>query len=311
MRTRWVLCCALALSLAATGCSDDDDAANNGVANNGNNGVNNGNNGVNNGVNNGNNGNNGVERPPCATIEPLEQAEATYDAYLLPPLEEVVPNLSYVAATVIRDGNDVTVLVDDDEGIPATFDTTVGFEHCVINPDASFIKLCFFTAAGEPAAPGALGAVFRPFGNALFAVVAHRRDVVRPCTAAGHYELADRTLEEVVGDADFNAQVADELLNYLGVFLIAGTTTVVFGEEPRQVVVEHNDATGAFSGTFEDELRFEDEGPLYDMSVSFDGVLTLAEDGAASLALTAQVTVSGGDLDAETSFTAQLSGDRL
>ena len=318
MARTWVWCCALALLLAVAGCSDDDAAENNGVANNGNNGVNNGaNNGVNNGANNGenngeNNGaNNGVERPPCETIESIEQAEATYDAYLLPPLEEVVPSLSYVAATVVRDGNDVTVLVDDDEGIPATFDTTVGFEHCVINPDASFIKLCFFTAAGEPAAPGALGAVFRPFGNALFAVVAHRREVVRPCTAAGHYSLDQRSLSGVVGDAAFNDEVADALVGYLGVFQIAGVTTVVFGEEPRQVVVEYDDATGAFSGSFEDELRLDDEGAVYDLTITFDGTLTLAEDGAASASVTSTVEVSGGDLDSDASFTAELSGDRL
>ena len=327
--TRMMMCCALAV--AAAGCGDDAGTANNGGANNGpNNGANNGpanngpanngpaNNGANNGpanngTNNGpaNNGNNGVERPPCETIEPAEQAEATYDAYLLPPLEEVVPNLSYVAATVIRDGDDVTVVVDEDE-IQARFDTTAGFEHCVTNPEAAFIKLCFFTASGEPAAPGALGAVFRPFGNALFAVVAHRRDVVRPCTAAGHYQLDSREISDAVGDEAFVNQTADALLGYLGLFIIADTATVVFGEEPRQVVVEYSDAAGTFSGSFEDELTLMKDGPVYDLAISFEaGALTLEDDGAASVTTTATVVVSGGDLEAEVSFTAQLGGPRL
>jgi hypothetical protein len=298
----WLLCLATLAALAACG---EEDAAND-AANNGNNGlqnngeVNNGavNNGaVNNGaVNNGavNNGaeNNGeVERPACEVVEPAEVAEAVYDAYLLPPLEEFVDELQYLEATVRRDGEALTVVVGDDE-IPAVFETQPGLEHCVANPDAAILKLCFYQASGEPARPGALGAVFRPLGASLFAVAAHRRGVARPCTPAGHYDLQVDSLDD--GGAPFASEAVEALLDYLGFFVIDGQGAALLGDEPRVIAVSYEDGPLTFAGALEGDVLVTSDGAEWDLDMEIqEGRFVLEPQGASSVQATVALSLRG------------------
>jgi hypothetical protein len=142
-------------------------------------------------------------------------------------------------------------------------------------------------------------------------VVAHRRGVLRPCTPAGHYTL-DSWDPSPSGDA-FEASVRDALLDYLAIFLIDGTATLLFGDEPRQVMLTYRDSdTGpSFSGTLEDDLRLSDEGPVYDLTIDFtDGKIDLAEDGASSISASVSIAVTGGDLDAAFSLEVDVGGTR-
>jgi hypothetical protein len=222
-------------------------------------------------------------------------------------LEAVLDNLVYVEAIVRKNGSDLTVVVGDDE-IPAVFEQAEGLQHCATNPDAAFLKLCFFKSDGSPGAPGALEAVFRPQFGGPIAVLAHRQDLARPCTRAGHYAL---TLQ----DATVPDQAAwDELqagfLQYLSLFWIDGDPYIIVGEEPRVIEPELDDVTGQFSAEFED-LFTRADGRDWDLSFTIqEGTFALADDGSASASFGFTLVLGDPDTPDELEFTANASGSR-
>ncbi len=287
------------VSLWGVGCGDEEGSpeapANNSVANNSpsNNAANNSpvNNAVNNNaVNNAVNNNTPPEVPPCEEVEAAD-GEIAYDAYLLPPLDDLVGRLEHVEAVVRRSGGQVEVLVGEDDPITATFSAEAGLEHCVAYDELPALKLCFFKADGTPGAPGALEATFRPQGPNLFAVVAHRRGLMRPCTVQGHYALEVGEVEVLTGDASVEAAVVERLLDYLAVFEIEGRLTALIGDEPRTLRLELDPATQEVEGSLEDDVLVVGEGQEWDLTLGVTGRFS-PESESGGVELTVEVSIS-------------------